>query len=255
MVDAELFAHCCEAALLSNHLQTGIGSLGEKTLHAALKNYYAPNPADQEISIGSYVADIATGAGITEIQTSGFGKMRDKLNLFLTQSSVKIVYPVAYVKWIRWINPDTGELSARHKSPKKNGIYSLFRELYSLGDLIIHPKICFNLALLEVEEIRLQDGFSKNKKRGSHKSNTIPINFLEEIIICKPEDYFQLLPVNLEKIFTAKDLQKLTRLTSKQSFYVLHVLKTLGIITQIGKQGRAFTYQITSISDTKKGAL
>ena len=46
----------------------GIGTLQEKTVHAVLKEYYAPDTDMQEIPIDGYVADIYTGTEIIEIK-------------------------------------------------------------------------------------------------------------------------------------------------------------------------------------------
>ena len=39
----------------------GIGTLSEKTVHAVMKNYYAPDTDMHEIPIENFVADIFTG--------------------------------------------------------------------------------------------------------------------------------------------------------------------------------------------------
>ena len=65
----EDFLSCREQVFERNFLQHGIGSLAEKSQHAILKNYYCPNPAEQEINLGPFVADIANREGVTEIQT------------------------------------------------------------------------------------------------------------------------------------------------------------------------------------------
>ena len=49
----------------------GVGTLGERTLHAALKYYLQPDPAFHEIKVGRWVADIQDSWGITEIQAGG----------------------------------------------------------------------------------------------------------------------------------------------------------------------------------------
>ena len=69
----------------------GIGTLSEKTVHAILKNYYAPDEDMHEIPIENYVADIYTGKEIIEIQTRQFNRMRDNLRAFLP------LYPVTVV--------------------------------------------------------------------------------------------------------------------------------------------------------------
>ena len=72
----------------------GIGTLSEKTVHAILKLYYAPDEDMHEIPIENYVADIYTGKEIIEIQTRQFNRMREKLTAFLKLYPVTIVYPI-----------------------------------------------------------------------------------------------------------------------------------------------------------------
>ena len=58
-----------------NRERQGIGTLSEKTVHAVLKNYYAPDTDMHEIPIENFVADIFTGTEIIEIQTrSGYAE-------------------------------------------------------------------------------------------------------------------------------------------------------------------------------------
>ena len=66
-----------------NRERQGIGTLSEKTVHAVLKNYYAPDTDMHEIPIENFVADIFTGTEIIEIQTRSFQVMRRKLDAFL----------------------------------------------------------------------------------------------------------------------------------------------------------------------------
>ena len=73
------FREVKEKMLGEERLRASIGTLSEKTTHMILKNYYEPDVDKQEIPIGNYVADIFTGQEIIEIQSAGFGKMRDKL--------------------------------------------------------------------------------------------------------------------------------------------------------------------------------
>ena len=42
-------------------MRQGIGTLSEKTVHAVMKNYYAPDTDMHEIPIENFVADIFTG--------------------------------------------------------------------------------------------------------------------------------------------------------------------------------------------------
>lgn len=76
----------------------GIGTLKEKTVHAVLKNYYAPDEKMHEVPVGNYVADIYTGNAIMEIQNGNFYKIRTKLDAFLEKYPVTIVYPIPHNK-------------------------------------------------------------------------------------------------------------------------------------------------------------
>lgn len=97
-MDRNRFQQACMQARESLHGQNGIGTLGEKTLHAALKAYYEPDAESHEIKIGRYIADIVGENGIIEIQTRSFDKLRKKLEAFLSVAHVSVVYPVAAVK-------------------------------------------------------------------------------------------------------------------------------------------------------------
>ena len=74
-----------------NRVRQGIGTLSEKTMHAVLKHYYAPDEDMHEIPIENYVADIYTGTEIIEIQTRSMDRMRKKLEAFLPLYPVTIV--------------------------------------------------------------------------------------------------------------------------------------------------------------------
>ena len=114
----------------------GIGTLSEKALHAALKDYFQPDKDKQEIKVGRYIADIATQEGIIEIQTRSFDKLRAKLKAFLEVSGVTVVYPIAGVKYICWIDTQTGEVTKKRKSPKKGSYYDSFAEIYKIKQLL-----------------------------------------------------------------------------------------------------------------------
>ncbi|MDF2988883.1 MAG: hypothetical protein K0R50_4393, partial [Eubacterium sp.] len=118
-MDIGNFEQAYEKVMHSQHRREGIGTLGEKTLHAVLKHCFEPDESYHEIKVGSFFADILNQHGITEIQTRQWNKLRGKLKAFLPDNIVTLVYPVAYTKWLLWINEDTGEISKRRLSPKK----------------------------------------------------------------------------------------------------------------------------------------
>lgn len=132
MTDKERFDWARDKIVGTVRERQGIGTLSEKTVHAVLKNYYAPDEDMHEIPIEGSVADIYTGTEIVEIQTRSFDRMRDKLRKFLPLYPVTIIYPIPYEKWLIWIDEETGEFSSRRKSPVKGNAYAAFRELYKI---------------------------------------------------------------------------------------------------------------------------
>lgn len=148
-----------------NRERNGIGTLSEKTIHAVVKNFYAPDEDMQEIPIGNYVADIYTGKEIIEIQTRNFNTMRPKLKCFLEEYPVTVVYPIPRRKYLSWIDEETGECSPKRKSPLTGSPYMAFPELYKIKMFLQYRNLHFRFLLMDMEEYRLLNGWSKDKKK------------------------------------------------------------------------------------------
>ena len=244
MINEERFLQIKDSYIHSEKERTGIGTLKEKTVHAILKDYYAPDKAMEEIPVNGFIADIFTGKEIIEIQTANFNKMREKLSSFLPEYPVTIVYPIPRNKWIGWIDEDTGECSSLRKSPVKGNIYKAFYELYKIKQYLPDKnlKLCF--PFLDMEEYRLLNGWSRDKKRGSCRYDRIPLSFKEEIRFDRYEDYMQLIPYELQEPFTAAEFSKAVKIRKEEAGRVLHILNYLKVIEQCGKKGRAYAYQV-----------
>lgn len=222
----------------------GIGTLQEKTVHGILKDYYAPRKEMQEIPVNGYVADIFTGKEIIEIQTANFNKMRDKLDKFLPDYPVTIVYPIPHIKWIGWIDEETGSCSALRKSPVRGTVYKAFYELYKIKQYLSDKNLHFCFPLLDLEEYRLLNGWSRDKKRGSCRYDRIPVSMVNEIHIDRIEDYMQLIPYELEEPFTVPDFARAAKIRKEEAGKVLHILNYLQVIERSGSQGRLYAYRV-----------
>ena len=242
-MDKQLFLQACDEVIGRQQGVNGIGTLGEKTVHSVLKCYLSPEHLNHEVKVGGFVADICTGNEIIEIQTRSFDKLRRKLTTFLAFAPVTVVYPIHNTKWIRWINPQTGEISPRRKSPKSGSPYSIFPELYKIKNYLNHPNLRFRIIMMDLEEYRILDGWSEDKKKGSTKSDRIPTELVEELCIGGKDGYQLLIPDNLEAEFTAKDYKKASGMPLKASRTALHVLHYVGAVERIGKKGNTFIYR------------
>ncbi|MCM1188685.1 MAG: hypothetical protein NC541_05270 [bacterium] len=244
MSDREAFEAAKEKIIGVDRQRLGIGTLSEKTVHAILKNYYEPDEDRQEIPIEKYVADIYAEGEIIEIQTRQFNKMRNKLSAFLPLYPVTVVYPIPFEKWIIWINEDTGELSKKRKSPIKGNPYLAFPELYKIKNYLKDPNLRLKLVLLNIEEYKLLNGWSRDKKKGSSRYDRIPTELVEEIEINRPEDYMQFVPYELEGEFTSGEFAKAAHISVPLAQTVLNILYHMGTVTRTGKKGNQYLYTV-----------
>lgn len=222
----------------------GIGTLSEKTVHAILKHYYAPNEDMHEIPIENYVADIYTGTEIIEIQTGQFNRMREKLDTFLKEYPVTIVYPIPRQKWLIWIDEENGELSKPHKSPAKGTPYQAFKELYKIKMFLKNPNLRLKFALIDMEEYRLLNGWSTDKKKGSCRYDRVPSRLADEVSIENVRDYLQFIPYELQEPFTSEQFAKAAHIRRPLAQTALNILTYVECVERVGKAGSSYLYSV-----------
>lgn len=244
VTDNERLIYVCEHCLSTDMSHNGIGTYKEKTLHVVLKNFIEPDETKQEVSVGSFVADIYNENGITEVQTRNFDKLRKKLEFFLEDQTVTVVFPMPSTKWLSWVDSETGEAFKQHKSPKKGKPYQAFFELYKIKQFLLHPNLKFRFFMLDIKEYRYLDGWSKDKKKGSTRCERIPVGLVEEIHIDCPADYKKLIPDKLSDNFSSADYAKATGLNKKSATIALNVLFSVGVVKRIGRNGKGYVYEI-----------
>ncbi len=222
----------------------GIGTLSEKALHKMLKLYIEPRCDKHEIKILGSVADILNENGITEIQTRSLEKLISKLSKFLPQYKTTVILPLAAQKTVRWLNPETGEISPPKKSPKHENAFTAMYELYKLRKLATHENLSVRLIFITAEDYRYLDGWDKTGKRGSTRMERIPLELIDDITLTKGEDYISLIPKELPEQFTVKELARAGKFSPRISSYVTGFLREVGAIEHIGREGRAYLYRI-----------
>lgn len=238
-MDESGFLEACRRVMEGEARREGIGTLGEKSLHAALKLWLEPDPLCREVHVGRYVADIVNEGGIMEIQTGSFGRLREKLAFFLEHYPVTVVCPVAGVKWLINVEAD-GRQSPRRRSPKRGGPWTILPELYSIREHLGREGLRLMVPVLEVEEYRLRDG---KGRRGYTRWERMPVRLLEEVWVTGPGEGARLLPPGLPEEFTAKEFNRCGRFSRMQGSLALHAAKELGAAERVGNRGRAYLYR------------
>lgn len=244
-MDAKRFEEITNDIANAAKERCGIGTLQEKTLHAVLKDYYAPDKDMQEVPVCGYVADIYTGREIIEIQTSNFNKLRNKLDSFLPKYPVTLIYPIPRIKYLIWMDEETGECSKPRKSNVKGSVYRAFYELYKIKPYLSEKNLHLCFPLLELEEYRLLNGWSRDRKKGSTRYDRIPKTLLGEVRINSVNDFARLIPAQLSEPFTVQEFGKAVGERKETASKVLHILHYLNVIKRCENRGRAYTYRRT----------
>ncbi|MCI9413866.1 MAG: hypothetical protein HFJ79_01640 [Clostridiales bacterium] len=222
-----------------------IGVKKERSLHAVLKYWLEPNEGYHERKLPcGLIADIFDGERVIEVQTGSFYRLRPKLERLLPLYPVTVVYPIAHKKRLIWVG-EGGELSAPHTSPKKGEIWDVTPELVSIPKYLSHENLTLRLVLLEVDEYRALDGWSKDKKKGSHRLERIPTAVCRDETLHGLSDYRRLLPKGLPDPFMTADIAKACRRRGKFPQQLIYSLYSSGVIIRTGKKGNAYLYRVS----------
>ncbi len=243
MSDKERF----DAALAASVCPQGeqkIGLLGEKILHTTIKNYIDPDVSHQEVRVGRFYADVKNEDGIFEVQTAALDRLRRKLPAFLEAGPVTVVYPIAHVKYISWIDPQTGENTPPRRSPKLGDFSDALPEIGKIADLLGKEGLRILLLLIDADEYRLLNGWDKSGKRGSCREKLVPAALYDSFLVKDPSDLRPLLPERFPQTFTAGDVKKAFGFRDRKASFTIRALTYAGIARRIGKNGRAFVYEI-----------
>lgn len=244
MVDEVLFEKAKDIMTSGIRGGNGIGTLSEKSVHAVLKFYYAPNEQSHEIKIGEYVADACYDGEIYEIQTRNFYTMKKKLETYFQNGyDVTIVYPVSEINTIVWIDKESGELQRSRKVRVKNRYKEILSEIYGIREFLKEDKLHFIIAILETEDYRFLDGFGKDKKVRATKTDKYPVRMIDEIRIDDRSDLKIFLPDNLSEIFDKAAYSKEEGIHPTDAGIALRVLEEAGLVEKNGKEGRKFLYR------------
>lgn len=219
-----------------------IGTLREKSLHAALKLWYAQPGDELECKRGGFVVDIVRGEQCIEIQTRNLSTMKKKLHSLLENYPVRVVHPIAKERIIVRIDKN-GEITSR-KSPKRGTIFDLFPELVSFPALIQHPTFSLEVVFIREEQIWRDDGLgSWRRKKWSIQDRRL-LEVIGSTILNTTADFAALLPPDLPPPFEVKTLAKALRQRLPLAGKMAYCLREMGVIERVGKRGNAWLYAL-----------
>lgn len=231
----------------------GIGTLRERSLHAALKRLYA-RPGDLiEVPVAGYVVDVVRpapggppdlpepGPGLMiEIQTGNFGALRQKLPVLLSAGRVRIVHPIARTTTVTVIDRRGATVRTR-KSPRRGTVCDVFVELVSIPEFCRLPGLSIEVLLVDVEEIR-RDGKARRGRLRRHRLDRRLVGIGDRVLLEEASDYRRLAAAP-DGSFTTAELavsMKRPRWLAQKAAYCL---RKMGVFRPVGHRARAILYE------------
>ena len=249
------FAKLCHEELLRQKDRDSIGLYAEKRLHSVLKRWmyddfsaHEQKVPQRDGKISRFVADVLTPSGeIIEIQTGEPFRLAKKIAFYMEQTDLKVtlVHPLTAQKWVSWMDVETGEISARRRSPRHDTVLSGIALLKVFAPYLGDSRFSVLFPLLELDEYRLLDGGGNSRKLRSHRYELMPLSLIDAVRLTDRETYLSYFPAELPDQFTAKIFQKHTHLRGYALYDAIGVFEALGAIKRIGKEGRSTLFKKT----------
>jgi hypothetical protein len=219
----------------------GIGTLSERSLHAALKQRYS-RPGDLiEHEVDGYVIDIVRDGQLIEIQTGNLSGFRRKLAHLLQNHPVHLVLPVAAEKHI--VREDRhGKVMGRRRSPKRGRGIDVFAELVGIPNLLMHPDLTIEVVLVRKEVVLRDDGRGSWRRRRWSVRDSRLLGVEGSVTLASIRDFQNLLPEDLPRPFTNADLSKALGCGLDIASQMTYVMRRIGAVTVVGKRDRASLY-------------
>ena len=221
---------------------TGIGTLAEGPLHAAVKQWLL-RPGDRvEVPVGRFVVDLVRADGeLVEIQTGGFGPLGPKLDALLDAHRMRIVHPVATERRIVRVDADAVVLSER-RSPRSASALEVFDRLVAFPSLLGHPHLVVEVLRCREDHVRAP---APGRTAGTRRRRTDPgTRHLDTVLgsheLRRPADALALLGADLPaEPFSTRELAGLLGVPIVLAQRVVYCLRLMELIEPAGKDGRA----------------
>jgi hypothetical protein len=221
-----------------------IGTLSERSLHAALKDWYEKPGDRREVKVDGYVIDLIHEETLIEIQTRSFAPLRTKLAKLTRKHPVRLVHPIAAERWIVKLAADGETLIERRKSPRRGRIEHIFLELVSIPHLVERDNFSLDVLLTQEEEVRIHDGKGSWRRKGWSILDRRLLDVVQRVTLSSVEDYRALVPPDLPAEFTTRDLAKAIEHPIYVAQKMAYCLRKMDAIQVVGKKGNSILYSL-----------
>lgn len=228
-----------------------IGILAERSLHAALKKWYAQPGDETEVPLEGFHIDLVRGDMLIEIQTRNFYAMKRKLGKLLENHRLHLIHPIAVEKWLVRVAADGITEISRRRSPKRGTVQDIFDELVHIPTILTHPNFSLEIVLVHQEEIRRIRAVREKPARRTRRprdwdrNDQRLVQVIGSRVINSVDDLRSFLPADLPSPFTNRELARaLGSYGYPRAQSMTYVMRQIGVLGMVGKRGRAILYAI-----------
>ncbi|UCE19184.1 MAG: hypothetical protein JSV84_02230 [Gemmatimonadota bacterium] len=225
-------------------IRAGIGLQNERSLHAAIKEWYS-RPDDRfEVMVDNYVVDIVRDDVLIEIQTKNLSAIHRKLRALIQNHPVRLVYPIPEEKWIVRVSKSGEKILSSRKSPKRGKLSEIFEEVVYIPGLLKEDHFTLEVLMIQEEEVRCDDGKGSWWRKGVSIVDRRLIDVVEQIRFSDTKDFGRFLPRTLAVPFTNKMLAEERGESVSLAQKMTYCLKKMGLLKEVGKKGNELLFEI-----------
>ena len=186
--------------------------------------------------MGDFVADIARGDDLIEIQTGSFAALGRKLDHLLAEHRILVVHPVIVERIIE------REGARPRRSPKRGELLDVFDQLVSIPTLLDHPHFALEVVTVSVVERRVADPSRRRGRGGDRTTDRRLREVLGRHRFERPTDLLELVPTDLPDPFTTADLARLLGTTRDRAQKIAYCLRALDLFVDRGRTRAGVRY-------------
>lgn len=219
-----------------------IGTLAERSLHAALKQYLAREGDQFEVKLGRYWIDIVSAHELIEIQTRSLRAIAPKLRVLTREHHVRLVHPIAIEKWV--VRQDkNGNTLSRRRSPRRGRVEHIFDELVGCADVMTLPNLTLDILLTREEAISEPTIRKRWRTVGWRVTDRRLLEVVAQRSFVGTSDWLTLLADLPHAPFTNADVAHALSVPIEIAQRLTYCYRGAGLIHASGKRGRALMFE------------
>lgn len=227
-----------------DNAKDGLASV-ETSLHRSLKEMYADDQSNTEVTLGPYRIDAIRDDELIEIQFASLSAIRGKIQKLVTTHDVRVVKPIVLTKRIIKQARKDGPVLSRRLSPKRGCLLDIFSELIYFTSVFPNDRLTVEVPLVHVEHWRLPPGKRRRRWAKKYKTNDYILSGIDQTFEFRTSEdllaliEYEQLPASFDTAELAAQLQ-CSRSIAQQ---ITYFMRKTGALDVAGKRGNAIVYR------------